>query len=267
MRALLIVALVLSVPLQAAAQSAGAHMSYGEAPSTLPQPGAWTLTDVHAATGNLAQWRDSERARMGAFVIDSATGDRRNAIPEVSGYFAYFGDGYSPGGIIEARWARPNAVAGAADTLWASYSQPRTICDANLQRATPDIADIAYLGSEWLPEFDMLDAALEAEAPAATGIALPEGVNVDFATLPDISRFYPVRALEREQTGLVEMRCFVLPDYRPLCGTTSETPVGWDFGVSAQRAMRGVRMRDTASNGEQTLGACFVKRIRFQLAR
>lgn len=267
MRVLLIVALALATPLQALAQSADAHTSYGEPTSTLARPSVWTLADVRAATGNLAQWRDSERARMGEFAIDPATGDRRNAIPEVSGYFAYFGDGYSPGGIIEARWARPNAVAGAADTLWASYSQPRTICDASLEVATPDIASIAYLGPVWLPEFEALDAALEAEAPAASGIAFPEGVNVDFATLPNVSRFYPVRALEREQTGIVGMACFVLPDYRVLCGTTSETPTGWGFREGAQRAMRSVRMRETASNGEPTVGTCFVKRIRFQLAR
>lgn len=265
MRTLLIVALVLAAPLPAAAQTTGARTTYAEASQRLERPASWSLADVRAASGNLARWRDNERARMGAYAIDSRTGDRRNAIDEVSGYFAYFGDGYSPGGIIEARWARPNAQAGAPDSLWASYSQPRTICDATLQRATPDIAEIAYLGPAWLPEFEALDAALETEAPSAAGAPLPEGVNVDFAAVPDVSRFYPARALEREQTGVVGMACLVLPDYRALCGTTGETPAGWDFGVAAQRAMRTVRMAQTTTYGEPSVGTCFVKRIRFAL--
>jgi len=268
MRLLLIVAMMLA-PLHAVAQTAPAPFApttvYDPPPGSVETPGAWDLGSVRAARGNLGRWRDSERQRLGPYDIDDRTGTGRNLIASVGGYFAFFGDGQMPGGVVEARWDRPSAGVGLEGNLWARYTHQRLICEAAVQSASTDISEATYLGSLWLTEFETLDAALLAETPAPIGRRLADDATVLFASMPDISRFYPQRAMQREAEGVVEVACLVRPDYRVTCGTISETPPGWEFGLATQRAMRTVRVQETASNGEPTTGACFRKRVRFLL--
>jgi hypothetical protein len=267
MRLLLAVAMLL-LPFYAAAQTGPTPFTpttvYDPPPSSVETPRAWDLESVRAARGNLGRWRDQERQRLGPARFDSETRTTRNAIASVGGYFAFFGDGQLPGGVVEARWDQPAARVGLQGHLWARYTHQRLICEATLQSAYSDISELTYLGAQWLPEFDALDAALVAEAPAPIGRNLAEGASVQFISPPDFSRFYPPRAVEREAEGVVEIACLVRDDYRVTCATVSETPEGWDFGYAAQRAMRTVVAQETV-NGEPTSGACFTKRVRFLL--
>lgn len=267
MRLLLIVALLAFVPVCALAQTSPQSLTiphvYPTPPASLTTPQVWNLDGVLAIRGNLGRWRDSERTRIGPYEVDPTTGVGRNLIGEVGGYFAYFGDGVQPGGIVESTWRQPSAGVGQSGALRPRYIRPRSICDATLERAVTDIAELTYLGPEWLPEFDALDAALATAAPSATGRQLTEGETVRFASSPDLSRYYPQRALEREAQGLVEISCIVRADFRVVCGTISETPPGWGFGEATQRAMRSMRVQETTSNGEPSSGVCFQQRIRW----
>lgn len=263
-------ALLLFVSVQAGAQTrpvASATFTpttvYEPPRSSVGLPSAWDLASVRAARGNLTRWRDSERERIGAYEFDWTTGVARNSLPEVGGYFAYFGDGVLPGGIIEAHWSQPAAGVGQRGHLSARYTHRRLICEATLERAYTDLSEAAYLGSRWLPEFDTLDAELEAQTLRVSTRALPDGVTVSFLQITDFSRFYPPSALERHVEGVVEMACFVRPDHRLVCGTVSEAPIGHQFGEAAQRAMQTARVQDVASNGEPVAGVCFGKTLRF----
>ncbi|MBL8531036.1 MAG: TonB family protein, partial [Hyphomonadaceae bacterium] len=58
----------------------------------------------------------------------------------------------------------------------------------------------------------------------------------------DFARFYPPRALERNQEGRVTLDCIVNADGRISCTVTSEEPSGWGFGEAAVRISRSFRM-------------------------
>jgi hypothetical protein len=269
MRLLLIVASILVVPVQVGAQTANTPFTpqtvHPDAPSTMGYPSTWRLADVRAAAGNVARWRDGERARIGSYELDWVSGVATNALPEISGFFAVMGDEHMPGGVVEGSWRRTDSAIGAPGGFSARYTHPPTICGARLTFGQADIDGATYLGSRWLPEFETLNAELLAAAPSPVGTQLPEGVYVPFATTPDAVRFYPIRALERNMEGVAEVACYVLPDYRAICGTVSETPTGWGFGENAERAMRAARVQEVASNGAPSAGTCSVRRVRFQL--
>lgn len=235
-------------------------------PASLELPRSWDLDSVRAARGNLARWRDSERQRLGAYDFDFRTGVARNALPEVGGYFAYFGDGQLPGGIVEARWRGAESRTGEAGPIWSRYTHDRRLCGGRVETGYADVSEMTYLGSNWLTDFDTLDSELGRASPGAAGRTLPEGVTLSFAQPPsprDFSRFYPAPAYRASVSGYAELACYVRSDLGLYCATLSESPIGYDFGESSQRIMRGVRVASALSNGEPSPGYCLQRRVNF----
>ncbi|MGQ0533138.1 MAG: energy transducer TonB [Caulobacteraceae bacterium] len=82
----------------------------------------------------------------------------------------------------------------------------------------------------------------------------------------DFARYYPDRALEREQEGRVVLDCVVAADGRINCGVTSEDPSGWGFGEAAVRISRHFRIAPQTRDGVPTSGGRIRVPIRFNLA-
>lgn len=70
----------------------------------------------------------------------------------------------------------------------------------------------------------------------------------------DFARYYPERALERGQTGRVNLACLVAADGRISCSVTSEDPPGWGFGEAAVQISRHFRMSPQSRDGVPTSG-------------
>jgi protein TonB len=68
----------------------------------------------------------------------------------------------------------------------------------------------------------------------------------------DFNRYYPPRALEREQEGRVMLDCLVDAGGRISCTVISEDPTGWDF---AQLPRRSADQRRPADVGRTHAGA------------
>lgn len=81
----------------------------------------------------------------------------------------------------------------------------------------------------------------------------------------DFARYYPDRALEREQEGRVTLDCVVAADGRIACTVTSEEPAGWGFGEAALRISRFFRMAPATQDGVPTSGGRVRVPIRFNL--
>jgi protein TonB len=82
----------------------------------------------------------------------------------------------------------------------------------------------------------------------------------------DFARYYPPRALERNQEGRVVLNCIVGADGRIGCSVESETPSGWNFGEAAIRISRSFRMSPRMENGAATEGGRVRVPITFQLS-
>lgn len=82
----------------------------------------------------------------------------------------------------------------------------------------------------------------------------------------DFERYYPPRALERNQEGRVSLDCIVAADGRISCTVTSEDPTGWGFGEAALRISRHFRMAPATRDGVPTSGGRVRVPIRFNLA-
>ena len=87
-------------------------MVYEQPPASLHIPSSGDLESERVARGNVASWRDSERQRIGPYEFNFQTGVERRPLPGVGGYFAFFGNGALPGGVIEATWQHANAGVG-----------------------------------------------------------------------------------------------------------------------------------------------------------
>jgi periplasmic protein TonB len=70
----------------------------------------------------------------------------------------------------------------------------------------------------------------------------------------DYSRYYPARAMERNQEGRVTLDCLVDPGGRISCSVVSEDPTGWGFGEAALRISRSFRAAAQTSDGRPTSG-------------
>lgn len=82
----------------------------------------------------------------------------------------------------------------------------------------------------------------------------------------DFNRFYPTRAMEREQEGRVVLDCIVSADGRISCTVVSEDPSGWGFGEAAIRISRNFRAAAQTSDGRATTGGRTRVPITFRLA-
>jgi hypothetical protein len=269
-----------------AADSSGAEASpvrsaYPAAPAGIEPPAAWTIEAVRAARGNLARWRDAERRRLGAYSWDIVgRGEERrlnveNAISEVGGYFAFFGDAIKPAGLVEGTWRDPMSEAGKPSTLRGAYVHPYSICNGAIDLALAALDDATYLGAEWRAEFDALDEALGGPpgGRATGGRTLPAGVTGPTLNAPsmvrDVARFYPRRALEGRQEGRATLSCLVQPRFNLHCATASEDPPGWEFGDAALRVFgqSSVRVTGATSDGQSSVGLCVRTSVRFQTVR
>lgn len=78
----------------------------------------------------------------------------------------------------------------------------------------------------------------------------PEITNPRWVRQPrDLARYYPARALAREQTGSVLLNCRVDVGGALHCSVLSETPVGWGFGDAALRIAQDYRMVPATRDG------------------
>jgi protein TonB len=81
----------------------------------------------------------------------------------------------------------------------------------------------------------------------------------------DFNRFYPSRAMEREQEGRVVLDCLVDAGGRISCSVASEDPTGWGFGEAAIRISRSFRAAAQTSDGRPTSGGRARVPITFRL--
>ncbi len=81
----------------------------------------------------------------------------------------------------------------------------------------------------------------------------------------DFNRYYPSRAMEREQEGRVMLDCLVSADGRIACTVVSEDPTGWGFGEAAIRISRNFRAAAQTSDGRATTGGRTRVPITFRL--
>lgn len=81
----------------------------------------------------------------------------------------------------------------------------------------------------------------------------------------DYSRYYPERAMDRNQEGRVSLDCIVAADGRINCSVISEDPSGWGFGDAAIRISRSFRMAPATQDGVPTSGGRVRVPIRFTL--
>ncbi len=81
----------------------------------------------------------------------------------------------------------------------------------------------------------------------------------------DFNRYYPQRALDREQEGRVVLDCLVDANGRISCTVASEDPSGWGFGVAALRISRNFRAAAQTSDGRPTSGGRTRVPISFRL--
>lgn len=240
---------------------------YDPPPPSLRLPQFYSIDALHSETGNLARWRDQERARIGAYEAVWRNERRvvRNALPQVGGYYAFFGNADFPAGIVEASWNDESSEIGRPSTTRGSYVAPRSVCGGAVAHMRSDLAAFAYLGSSWREEFSALDAELAALTPMPEGQHLGAGVPFAANSSLEFSRFYPQRALERELEGQAILGCFVRPELTLQCGVISETPPGWGFGEAAQRVFQRARVEPQARNGEPSAGACASYAVPFRL--
>lgn len=82
----------------------------------------------------------------------------------------------------------------------------------------------------------------------------------------DYVRYYPSRAMEREQEGRVTLDCLVSADGRIACTVTSEDPTGWGFGEASLRVARHFRLAPTTSDGRPTSGGRIRRTIVWRLS-
>ena len=82
----------------------------------------------------------------------------------------------------------------------------------------------------------------------------------------DWSRFYPRRAMEREQEGHVTLDCLVDASGRITCTVVSEDPSGWGFGDAALQISRRFRMAAQTADGRATSGGRVRVPLTFRLS-
>ncbi len=93
-----------------------------------------------------------------------------------------------------------------------------------------------------------------------TGVTWLEQPNAN-----DYVRYYPPRAMERDQEARVQLDCLVSADGRISCTVTSEDPTGWGFGEASLRVARHFRVAATTADGRPTSGGRIRRTIVWRL--
>jgi len=88
--------------------------------------------------------------------------------------------------------------------------------------------------------------------PTPSVITRPQWIERPSAR--DFSRYFPRRALDRNQEGRVVLDCIVGADGRIGCSVTEEEPSGWEFGDAALRISRSFRIAPQLENGQPAEG-------------
>jgi protein TonB len=81
----------------------------------------------------------------------------------------------------------------------------------------------------------------------------------------DYARYYPSRAMDREQEGRVTLDCLVSADGRISCSVTSEDPPNWGFGEASLRIARHFRVAPQTADGRATTGGRIRRTIVWRL--
>jgi hypothetical protein len=208
-----------------------------------------TVQAMLAARGNLARWRDAERARRGP----------TRKLPEVVGFFAFFSEasGETSVRIGAGVWEDAASQAGAPSVL---SLEPPDDCG----RVEVDIADVAYLGGmEQRPVYKPLAHSLR---PAAAGPPVLGPVDVLWLKLVTprlLISSYPASAIEASRSGKVALRCKITAG--PLdCKVAQEEPRGWGFGRAGLQVATQIAVAPQLPDGSSAIGRELCVPIRYQ---
>ena len=209
-----------------------------------------TMEAIFAARGNLARWRDEQRAQFGPV----------QALPAVPGYFAFFRD--TPEDtvvqIATAMWEDAFSGFGAASTLALA---PVGDCGT----VEGEIADVAYLGGlELEPIYKPLGYSLRPASAGPPVLGIPDLLWLQPPMAGQILKTFPARALRKGRSGRVAMRCTITAG--PLdCQIADEEPTGWGFGAAGLQAASEVAVAPQLPDGSSALGRELCFRVRYAL--
>lgn len=154
--------------------------------------------------------------------------------------------------IVGAGLARVEVVAAALDVVAASRFAPPEE-EAGSYRA---VHTVRFPSAEFVELLERLSGS------TARRNASP--IWARSVTTAQMERAYPVRALQREITGLVELACAIRANGRLTCDIANEGPTGWGFGAAALELARRLRAEDTMSDGGPSAGAEIIVEFEFQ---
>ena len=243
-------------------------------PSGLALPSVWTKAGLEKRQGDLMAWFD----KTWRDTVQSRTNDRPNMI---TGYFAIVngepGAGRAPGIVWGAMGVDYFDITTPADSwarygLAAEYVTPVPICKGAPRESFYFLnpKDAVYLGPEFRPEFERLEAELIGSAGRGLGISAPEANKVGWSRAPEINldRSFPKAAKAAGvKTGTAQLSCYILDSFAMACGVVSETPAGYGFGEAARLAIQQSRARvaKTDGDGNPTAGMCRNLTVEFKL--
>ena len=256
-----------------------ADFSYSAVPGLLAvEP---TLEGLRAARGNLARWRDAERARVGPFLVDNfqanqkakaeyeaasagRSGKQLGAVPQpklvpegellepVKGYGAHFyvKDGVERIGLGLLNWVDVSSNAGAPSQATVIHLSSQDFCG----RTTAPLEDLVYLGPELTPELKALEERLRPDSPAAQ--ARLNVLDVAWLKPPssDLLAFtFPPRAFQHARSGLTALTC-TITEGALACTVVIEEPTGWGFGEAALKAASLIEVAPQLPDGSSAIG-------------
>ncbi len=243
-------------------------------PREVPMPASGAETDraieqMMSRAGEYAQASGADLLVVGRAVGDNISirfVDPRRAEPPAS--FTMSLDQEEDRATLATRFRQALAAAGAQVTPISTTPEPPAVVTDTTRRPrtgasagdpiSPPITS-QVIGPSTVP------AALPPIAPP-TPARLTNPVWLERPNAADFSRYYPPRALDREQGALVRLSCLVDADGRIACTVASEDPPGWGFGEAALRISRHFRMAPATRDGEPTSGGRIEVPIRFSVA-
>jgi hypothetical protein len=239
-----------------------------------------TLEGLRAGRGNLARWRDAERARIGPALKENIEANKRaeaqyqaaretlsvkqrrklprpkrlpegRLLPPVVGYAAHFyvKDGVERVGLGALIWDDVGSDAGTPSVATVALRRAGDFCG----RFSAPLEDLVYLGPEWTPPMAALEEALLPEPSPEQRLSI---YDVAWFKPPNgaiLSRTFPPRALAREKPGTATLTCTITEG--PLaCTLVSESPAGWGFGEAALTAASMIEVAPQLPDGSSAIG-------------